>query len=126
LNDLTIASSFHPSREQLGKIAQMRNLTRLALGGSDKREALTFLSNLVNLEEVLLRLTEMNDRDLAVLLSLPKLKTLDLSSNSITDAGLKTLAGIRTLKTLVIPSNPVTDAGIAELRKVRPDLDIRH
>jgi hypothetical protein len=125
LRDLNIASSFHPSRERLEKIADMRSLTRLRLNGSDKKEALKFIPNLVNIEELILQAVGITDNDLASFLSLPRLKTLDLQNNRISDAGLKTLAGIPTLKTLNVSRTLVSLRGIAEVRTLRPDLEIK-
>lgn len=124
LKDLNISSSGHPSREQLEKIGNIRSLTRLALNGSDKGEVLRYVTNLVNLEELILRAAGITDNSLGPLLSLPNLETLDLQNNRITDAGLRTLAGIRTLKTLNVSRTSVTPRGIAEVRTLRPDLEI--
>jgi hypothetical protein len=125
LKDLSIYSSGHPSREQLEKIGDIRSLTRLALVGSDKGEVLRYVSNLVNLEELILQAAGITDSSLAPLLSLPKLKTLDLQSNRISDAGLKALAGIPTLKTLNVSRTLVSLRGIAEVSTLRPDLEIK-
>jgi hypothetical protein len=124
LKDLNISSSGHPSREQLEKIGNIRSLTRLALNGSDKGEVLRYVSNLVNLEELIIRAAGITDSGLAPLLSLPKLKTLDLQNNRISDAGLKALAGISTLKTLNVSRTLVSLRGIAAVRTLRPDLEI--
>jgi len=123
LKDLTISSSGHPSREQLEMIGNIRSLTRLQLTGSDKGELLRYISNLVNLEELILRAAGLTDNSLGPLLSLPKLKTLDLQNNRITDAGLRALAGIRTLETLNVSRTSVTPQGIAQVRTLRPDLE---
>jgi hypothetical protein len=125
LKDLSIYSSGHPSREQLEKIGDIRSLTRLALVGSDKGEVLRYVSNLVNLEELILQAAGITDSSLAPLLSLPKLKTLDLQSNRISDAGLKALARIPTLKTLNVSRTLVSLRGIAEVSTLRPDLEIK-
>jgi Leucine rich repeat len=125
LKDLNISSSGHPSREQLAKIGNMRSLTRLRVNGSDKGEALRYIPNLVNLEELILWGVGITDNGLGPLLSLPNLKTLDLENNRITDVGLRSLAGIRTLKTLNVSRNSVTSRGIAEVSTLRPDLEIK-
>jgi hypothetical protein len=126
LKDLNISSSGHPSREQLEKIGNIHSLTRLALNGSDKAEVLHYVSNLANLEELVLRAAGVTDSSLAPLFLLPKLKTLDLQSNRVSDAGLKALAGIPTLKTLDVSRTLVSLRGIAEVGTLRPDLEIKH
>jgi len=125
LKDLTITDLGHPSRDQLRRVGEFRSLTRLKLTGSDKAEVLLYVSNLVDLEELIFRSGGIRDNDLTPILSLPKLTLLDLENNRITDAGLRTLSRIPTLKTLILFRTSVTQRGIAEVRALRPDLEIR-
>jgi hypothetical protein len=66
-----------------------------------------------------------NDDDLALLVSLEWLETLDLSDTPISDAGLAHLVGLKHLKKLDL-MHTYTFAGLADVQKASPDVQIVH
>ena len=68
-----------------------------------------------SLTEVDLRGTKVTDDDLALLASLPSLKTLCLQHTAVTDAGLAYLGRLSQLSTLDLRETQVTGAGVRQL-----------
>ncbi len=88
------------------------------------RLAVEHLGRCRQLQQIILRSTEVSDNDLAVLSRLPHLTVLNLSNTPITDAGLKFLSGCRTLKELDVCGTHITERGVAEFRARRPELNV--
>ncbi len=80
------------------------------------------LADLVDLNELVLRNTQVTDAGLEHLAKLSELVTLDLSQTQVTDAGLRHLAGLTELRSLQLTSTPVTHSGIKKLAKALPAL----
>lgn len=58
------------------------------------------------------------DSDVALLKSIPTLRTVTLTESKVTDAGLAALADLSELQTLELQDTAITDTGLAHLRKL--------
>ncbi|HVW36355.1 MAG TPA: hypothetical protein VHB99_03585, partial [Pirellulales bacterium] len=74
------------------------------------------ISTLVNLAELDLNKSQIDDRKFALLAPLPKLTNLDLSATAVTDAALEQLGRFPQLADLNLSNTPITDAGLKRLR----------
>ena len=112
---------------ELDDLARFPNLKFLNLSGSPVTDArLRRVADLKGLRTLYLAATEVTDAGLLTLAGLPVLEDLNLMSTRVSDAALPTLAGLDQLRTLDISNTAFTAAGVAELRRLRPDLTVRH
>ncbi|HUY87667.1 MAG TPA: hypothetical protein VMV10_02925 [Pirellulales bacterium] len=108
--------------ETCRRLATLVNLSQLALNGSridDRRLAL--LSPLARLENLDLSGTQIADQGLKQLTQFPQLATLNLSNTHITDAGLKHLRGLPKLQQLQLSLTDISDEGLSALERL-PEL----
>jgi len=70
--------------------------------------------------------SRITDNDLKELHKIQNLKGLDLQGSRITDEGLKEIVKLTSLANVVLSGTPTTREGREVLRKVRPDLEVRH
>ncbi|HET6248338.1 MAG TPA: ankyrin repeat domain-containing protein [Tepidisphaeraceae bacterium] len=101
----------------LARISQMPNLESLVLRRSlvtDK--GLAELKRLTKLEDLFLEQTQITDAGLEQLSGMTQLKWLWLSETQITDAGLAHLAGLKNLEMLILDKTKITNAGLVHLQ----------
>jgi len=110
----------------LAHLAELTNLTRLALAGTGVTDAgLAHLAGLTNLTMLTLAATSVTDAGLAHLAGLTNLTILNLRSTGVTDAGLAHLTGLTNLKTLDLTAcDGVTDAGVAVVKEKLPRCEV--
>ena len=70
--------------------------------------------------------TQITDADLACLKGVPNLYTLNLNNTPITDAGLMHLQELAAMRYLQITDTQVTNEGVERLKRVLPEITIRH
>ena len=85
---------------------------------------LAVLETLPKLTNLFLGKTQIGDAGLLHLLKSGDLQTLSLNSTRVTDEGLKSLVTLTKLKTLNLQETKVTNDGLAELRKAIPEARI--
>ncbi len=91
-------------------------LVKVRLENADLKAAdLEHLSDLTNLEDLILTGTHTTDAALGQLRGLTKLTSLILDRTQLTDVGLSHLAGMTALKTLSLKHTSVTDVGLRHL-----------
>jgi len=109
-------------------LANLTNLKILYLGGGYQKpskvgdEGLAHLTNLSQLEQLVLSDSQITDEGLAHLAGLTKLKSLYLFQTRITDEGLKQLEGLQALETLRAGRTGITEEGAAEFQAKMPNL----
>ncbi len=109
-------------------IANLTNLKKLSLNGGYQKpskvddEGLSHLSNLSQLEELVLSDSRVTDEGLAHLSGLTNLKSIYLFQTNISDAGLAHLEGLRELEILRVGRTGVTDEGGAAFQAKMPKL----
>jgi hypothetical protein len=110
---------------QISELARYPNLEDLYLTNTKLKKAdLSPIAQLKGLRTLYLHGSDITDGGLKPLTKLPKLLYLGLGNTNVTDAGLRVLASIASLKRVDL-GRRVTKAGIGELRRLRPDLDVR-
>jgi hypothetical protein len=76
------------------------------------------LSPFEQIEELRLPKFTADDRTLALVARLPRLRSLCAAGNYVTDRGIESLATCRTLEELSLETTNITDPGVAELPKL--------
>lgn len=82
------------------------------------------LAGLTNLRELELNQTKITDAGLARLIDLKNLEELEVQQTAVGDAGLKELKGLSKLKVLKVKLTKVTEAGAKELKAAIPGLEV--
>jgi internalin A len=125
------------TNEVMQAIAKLSSLTKLNLIETHVGdEGLSHILRLPNLEELLLQsdavardahvpATEITDRGIESLITLPRLKTFILWDCNVTDRGIEGFAELRSLSKLSLFRTRVTEDGVRRLQLARPDLQIR-
>ncbi len=109
-------------------LADLTNLKKLSIGGGYQKpskvgdDGLAHLSNLSQLEQLVLSDTQITDEGLAHLSGLTNLKSLYLFQTRITDAGLAHLEGLQSLEILRAARTGITEEGAAAFQAKMPNL----
>jgi len=82
------------------------------------------LMSLAKLRVLELGSTQITDAGVAQLGAIGSLQALDLSRTKVTDEGLSSLKGLKQLQSLTLTGTKVTDRGVKELQKVLPRLKV--
>ncbi len=80
--------------------------------------------NLVNLDRLLLTGTDITDKTIAAICSLPKLRVLTLGSTDVTDECIDDLSKMTTLRDLNVVRTLITKPGAKRLQKQMPDCEV--
>jgi internalin A len=110
-------------RTLLKKQSKLRYATFMNIPLTDK--SLAVIENLLNLEDLVMRGTQITDEGLRCLARLRKLRFLDVSQTNLTDKGIPELVRLETLRTLIISDTKISEAGLHELRAAIPLADVR-
>ncbi len=114
------------SDRELAKISNLGQLECLLIGGSSVTDAgLAHLEGMSRLQALNLQHTRITDAGLAHLKKLTSLQDLGLGDTGVSDAGLPHLEGLTHLKTLALEETRVTAAGVRKLQKALPNARIR-
>jgi hypothetical protein len=112
----------HPIVERLATLTTIR---RLNLAGSEIGSAdLDLLSQLPDLEHLLVGGTMIDDGAMRSANAFSNLKVLDLSETRISDASLSQIAQMESLEWVNLYKTRVSDQGLRQLRRERPKLTI--
>lgn len=109
--------------QRLGGRFDRRHAALLAGAGWASR-IISFMcfEDLTRVTGVSLNGTNVQDEDMAMLVSLPGLEGLDISNTGITDAGLAPLAALRHLGYVNADQTRLTESGVAKLKSLRPSI----
>jgi len=109
----------------LAYLKGLKSLRYLNLEGNHNdaiNEGLAHLADHTEMEELILRNTQVADAGLAHLTGMTKLRKLDLSSNpitgKITDAGMVHLKNLKSLEQLKLPYSGISDVGLSHLTEL--------
>jgi Ran GTPase-activating protein (RanGAP) involved in mRNA processing and transport len=122
LEEFTYASNNRGIDESdMKTLGSLTKLKWIALSGEKAVNDITIahLSNLEELEYLMLNDTSISDRALLTLKELPELSVLELRGTQVGDEGMGTLAGITDLASLDLSGTRVTGRGLALLKDLR-------
>jgi RNA polymerase sigma factor (sigma-70 family) len=129
LRALTI-SPWRSTDHGLKELKTLKELGRLELAyvfdspqeARNLEAGLRELSELPDLEELVLKVGRLDDAGLKQVAKLKNLRRLRIQNNQVTDAGLAELRSLTKLRSLFILNTRITDAGVADLKKALHDL----
>ncbi|MBX3267332.1 MAG: hypothetical protein KF831_11555 [Acidobacteria bacterium] len=108
------------SEEALESICSLVKMKRLSLFGASSVRNLSFLRNMMGLERLDLKYTEVRDSSLVYVKDKRKLRELNLGGTMVTDQGLHYLFGLSNLRRLVLRETDVTTQGKEALQRHLP------
>ena len=108
-------------KDNRGRIIYL-DLSNKAVANAD----LVAIAKHIQLRELYLAKTGVDDEGLAHLRTLTQLRIISLANTQITDAGLKHLAAVKSLRQIFLYPTKVTDAGVAELKAALPGVQVRY
>lgn len=106
------------TRAGLADLAHLTGLSRLSLHVNELADLDAYsgqLGELRQIDELRLGIPEADDRVVADVVGLPRLRELYLCAEAVTDAGIAQLARARALRSLYLDTHLATDAALAEL-----------
>ncbi len=129
LDELRTLGLWHTgvTNDGLRSLANLEHLVSLDLAGTQVGDGgITSLVTHSGLRRLDLTGTRITDVGLATLAALPALEVLRLGSTDVSDGGLLSLAAFPRLQLLDLRGCAVSNCAVEALRRVRPEMDIRH